>query len=271
MTVSSVRSASLYVGLCTLLIAGCAHAPTPPPAATPVATPDTAAALTPVNTTPPERQHYIMELLAAGKREQARVEAQQLVKEEPTDTEAATLLNEIDADPQTLLGSNSFSYTIQPGETLSTLADRFLGDSNLFYALARYNNIDVPNDAAPGQAILIPKIDHPDHADRPERASHTDRREKEAAPVLRRRDKPEEAVKKTPNAPAEPAPIAVPAPAHDPAKANSLRSQALVEMNRGAIDRAVSLLREASRLDPGSGPISADLARAVRIQGATHK
>ena len=218
MTVSSVRSASLYVGLCTLLIAGCAHAPTPPPAATPVATPDTAAALTPANTTPPERQHYIMELLAAGKREQARVEAQQLVKEEPTDTEAATLLN-----------------------------------------------------AAPGQAILIPKIDHPDHADRPERASHTDRREKEAAPVLRRRDKPEEAVKKTPNAPAEPAPIAVPAPAHDPAKANSLRSQALVEMNRGAIDRAVSLLREASRLDPGSGPISADLARAVRIQGATHK
>ena len=42
-------------------------------------------------------------------------------------------------------------------------------------------------------------------------------------------------------------------------------------MNKGAIDRAVSLLREASRLDPDSGPIGADLARALRIQAATHK
>ncbi len=275
MSLSTVERASAGVVLCAVLVAGCAHGPSigrhPKP------TPESStASLTPANTTPPERQHYITELLGAGKRDQARVEAQKLVEEQPTSSEAATLLNEIDADPQTLLGAANTSYTIQPGETLVTLADRFLGDSNLFYALARYNNIDVPNDAAPGQAILIPTTkrpehgehaDRPDHADRPAHAEHRD-----APPVLRRREEPApEARKPAAAAPTEPQPAAPSAPAHDPARANALRSQALVEMNKGAINRAVSLLREASHLDPDSGPISADLARALRIQGATHK
>ncbi len=254
-----------------MLLAGCAHVPghKPEPG------PDKPAELTPANTTPPERQHYIVELLGAGKRDQARVEAQKLAEEQPTSTEATTLLNEIDADPQLLLGASSTSYTIQPGETLVTLADRFLGDSNLFYALARYNNIDVPNDAAPGQTILIPTTrhgDHGEHADRPDRADHPAHAEhRDAPPVLRRREEPPPEPRK-PTAPSpEAQPAAPSAPAHDPARANALRSEALVEMNKGAIDRAVSLLREASHLDPDSGPISADLARALRIQGATHK
>ena len=267
MSLSAVRRACTYVGLSAALVAGCAHLPGHKPE------PEKPAALTPANTTPPERQHYIVELLGAGKRDQARVEAQKLVEEQPTSTEATTLLNEIDADPQVLLGAQNTSYTIQPGETLVTLADRFLGDSNLFYALARYNNIDVPNDAAPGQAILIPttRHEHGEHADRPERADHPAHAEhRDTPPVLRRREEPPpEHARPSPALAPEPQPASP--PAHDPARANALRSQALVEMNKGAIDRAVSLLREASHLDPESGPISADLARALRIQGATHK
>ncbi|WP_174301003.1 LysM peptidoglycan-binding domain-containing protein [Caulobacter sp. S45] len=270
MSLSTGRRACAYVGLSALLVAGCAHIPGRK------APPDKPAALTPANTTPPERQHYIMELLGAGKRDQARVEAQKLVEEQPTNTEATTLLNEIDADPQVLLGGQNTPYTVQPGETLVTLADRFLGDSNLFYALARYNNIDTPNDVAPGQTILIPSAshgaradhadrdDHPEHGDRPVHAEHRE----PAPPVLRRREEPPPEPKKASSAPAEAQPAT---PAHDPARANALRSQALVEMNKGAIDRAVSLLREASHLDPDSGPINADLARALRIQGATHR
>ena len=266
MSLSTVRRASACAGICALLMAGCAHNPKPPP--------EKPAALTPANTTPPERQHYITELLGAGKRDQARVEAQKLVEEQPTSTEATTLLNEIDADPQILLGAENMPYTIQPGETLATLADRFLGDSNLFYALARYNNIDVPNDAAPGQAILIPttRHEHGEHADRPEHADHPAHAEhRDTPPVLRRRDEPAPDTRKPPAAARAESPPAASAPAHDPVRANALRSQALVEMNKGAIDRAVSLLREASHLDPDSGPISADLARALRIQGATHR
>ncbi len=277
MSLSSVPRAMAHVGLCALLVAGCAHRPKPEP--------DKPPALTAVNTTPPERQHYILELLGAGKRDQARVEAQKLAQDQPTNAEATTLLNEIDADPQVLLGAQNKPYTIQPGETLATLADRFLGDSNLFYALARYNNIDVPNDAAPGQTILIPTAEHADkgdhadrsahgdqgdHADRPDHGDHAAHGEhRDTPPVLRRREEPEP--KKPAAAPTETQPAKPSTPAHDPARANALRSQALVEMNKGAIDRAVSLLREASQLDPDSGPISADLARALRIQGVTHK
>ncbi len=271
MSLSTVRRASAWVGFGTLLLAGCAHGPKlePKPA------PDAAAPLTPVDTTPPERQHYITELLGAGKRDQARVEAQKLVQEQPSNTEATTLLNEIDADPQVLLGAQNYSYTMQPGDTLVTLADRFLGDSNLFYALARYNNIDTPDDVAPGQVILIPSAAHAahgEHADRPEHAEHPAHADhKEPPPVLRRREEPAPEPKKAPSAAAEPQPAGPAAPVRDPARANALRSQALVEMNKGAIDRAVSLLREASHLDPDSGPVNADLARALRIQGATHK
>lgn len=268
MSLSTVRLTSVYVGLSALLVAGCAHLPS----AKHKPEPDKSVALAPANTTPPERQHYITELLEAGKRDQARVEAQKLVEEQPTNTEATTLLNEIDADPQVLLGAENTPYTIQPGETLVTLADRFLGDSNLFYALARYNNIEVPNDAAPGQTLLIPTTRHAEHADRPEHGDRPARTEhRDTPPVLRRREEPAPEPRKPAAAPPEAQPATPSAPARDAARANALRSQALVEMNKGAIDRAVSLLREASHLDPESGPINADLARALRIQGATHK
>ena len=313
MSIPSVRRATACAGVAALLIAGCAHTPKPKP------NPEAAGPTSPpANTTPPERQHYILELLEAGKRDQARVETQQLLKEQPNNTEAATFLNEIDGDPQTLLGDKSFAYTIQPGETLPTLADRFLGDSNLFYALARYNNIDVPSSAAPGLTILVPSTkhdshtgegeaadhpahseraeptehsshserteheapEHPAHADHPEpteHPAHTERADHEdpAAPVLRKRTEPPAEVKKppAPTAPEKPAaaPAAPAAAARDPAHANALRSEALVQLDKGEVDHAVSLLREASRLEPDSQPIAADLARALRIQSATHK
>ena len=263
-----------------MLVAGCAHEPKPQPKPEAVD-----ASPAPANTTPPERQHYILELLEAGKRDQARTEAQQLLKEQPDNAEAATLLNEIDADPQVLLGEKNFSYTIQAGDTLPTLADKYLGDSNLFYALARYNNIEVPNDAAPGTVILMPTTRHEAHpgasqsADRPaepaERPTHVERAEHrdQAPPVLRKRQEPAPEARKPPVLPEAPppTPAAPSAASHDPARASRLRSEALVELNKGEINPAVSLLREASRLDPDSQPISADLARALRIQSATHR
>ena len=50
-----------------------------------------------------------------------------------------------------------------------------------------------------------------------------------------------------------------------------MRSEALVQMNKGSIDKSVALLREAAQLDPDNTAIAADLARAVRIQAVTHK
>ena len=71
-----------------------------------------------------------------------------------------------------------------------------------------------------------------------------------------------------PAAPRPPAPVAVPKPAANAARAAQLRAQGLEQLNRGAIDRAVALLSQASQLDPGNALIQRDLARAVRIRGA---
>ena len=49
-------------------------------------------------------------------------------------------------------------------------------------------------------------------------------------------------------------------------RAARLRSQALEQMNRGAIDDAVGNLKQAAELDPHNALIRRDLDRALRIQ-----
>ncbi|MES2721939.1 MAG: hypothetical protein V4656_02180 [Pseudomonadota bacterium] len=71
-----------------------------------------------------------------------------------------------------------------------------------------------------------------------------------------------------PAAPRPAPPAAAPKPPANAARAAQLRAQGLEQLNRGAIDRAVALLSQASQLDPGNALIQRDLARAVRIRGA---
>jgi hypothetical protein len=67
---------------------------------------------------------------------------------------------------------------------------------------------------------------------------------------------------------AAPAPAPPPKPSVDKARAGQLRAQGLVELNRGEVEKAVSLLRQAQQLDPDNALIARDLQRAVRIQSA---
>lgn len=62
-----------------------------------------------------------------------------------------------------------------------------------------------------------------------------------------------------------------PRPATDPARAAQLRAQGLEQLNRGAVDRAISLLRQAAQLDPSNARIKRDLDRAVRIGAAVKR
>lgn len=71
-----------------------------------------------------------------------------------------------------------------------------------------------------------------------------------------------------PAAPRPAAPVVTPKPGANAARAAQLRAQGLEQLNRGAIDRAVALLSQASQLNPGNALIQRDLARAVRIRGA---
>ncbi len=61
------------------------------------------------------------------------------------------------------------------------------------------------------------------------------------------------------------------APAGNPARASQLRAQGLEQLNRGAVDRAIVLLQQASQLDPSNALIKRDLDRAVRIGAAVKR
>jgi tetratricopeptide (TPR) repeat protein len=94
--------------------------------------------------------------LQAGQEEQAEAELTRILQSEPNNRLATSLLRQIKDDPVASLGRESFAYRVQPGESLSRIAQRFLNDLHLFYILARYNNIKVPRNLAGGQTIRIP-------------------------------------------------------------------------------------------------------------------
>jgi hypothetical protein len=176
-----------------------------------------------------------------------------MLRRQPGDGVATQLLAQIDTDPHVLLGRESYSYVLRPGETLSTVAQRALGNPMLFYALARYNNIAVPSSAAPGQTIQVP-------GRRPAPAA--------ARPEPRPQARPPRSA--TPPPATTPVPRPAPAPASppgNPGQAARLRAQGLAALNTGAADRAVALLSRALSLDPGNAAIRNDLGRARRIQG----
>lgn len=209
------------VALLSALSAACASTPTPGPTASLAA----ASAAVP----PAERLKRAVDHLGRGEAEAAHAELAQLLTEKPGDTTAKKLLDEIERDPKAMLGTRSYAYKIKPGETLSTLSARFLGDPLLFYALARYNGIAAPNSAEVGRTLQIPGFP------------------KVAPPVKRAA------------APPPPAPV-------DPERAGKLRRAALEAMTKGSIDQAVALLRQAQPLDPANQFIKIDLDRATRIQ-----
>jgi tetratricopeptide (TPR) repeat protein len=55
-----------------------------------------------------------------------------------------------------VLGSEYFDYTVRSGESLSLIAERYLGDPLEFYILARYNGIDNPSRLDVNQTIRVP-------------------------------------------------------------------------------------------------------------------
>jgi len=137
-----------------------------------------------------------LDQLQAGQEDAAEAELRRLLQSDPNNRLAQSLMRQIKEDPQVLLGRESFAYRVQSGESLSRIAQRFLGDVHLFYALARYNNIKVPKTLAGGQNIRVPgKAPPPGSA--PPAANPP------PAPVP---------------APAPPAPTPVPAPPPAPAK-----------------------------------------------------
>jgi len=144
---AGVHAATLAV------LAGCATQPELPPAdsAEPGIESEPA-------TAPEEDYSYqrAVALLVEGRTDPAERMLKTRLEAVPGDDSARELLRQIQADPTEYLGESSFEYEVKPGESLSVLADRFLGNHRLFIVLARYNDIETPSLLRVGQALRIP-------------------------------------------------------------------------------------------------------------------
>lgn len=281
----TMKSRSMYAGLAPwaagiALIAGCVQPPAsrdeppatrPAPQAAPAsASPAPAPATDAVPALPPLTPQTIpkavtgaIEMLEQGHEDQAAAELQRVLAVEPNHRLAQSLMRQIKDDPVAMLGKESFPYRVQAGESLSRIAQRFLGDVHLFYALARYNDIKVPRQLAGGQQIRVPGKAPPPSALTPP-----------AAPV-----------KGGASAPAVPTPTAAPvtaasapAPAPDPAveaaQAAKARTDAINRNVRAArsafakqdLNGAIRAWDAVLELDPGNRTAQLERQKAIDLK-----
>jgi tetratricopeptide (TPR) repeat protein len=151
-----------------LLMSGCAKprpepappvpAPGPEPQAAPTTPPPPLPPRQPTEAEKAAAQNRALqaaELLQDGKVTETRLELQRSLKLDPRNVLATTLMRQLDEDPTAILGKEFFLYKVMPGDTLSRIADRVLGDKYMFYAMARYNGITMPRQLQAGQVIKI--------------------------------------------------------------------------------------------------------------------
>jgi tetratricopeptide (TPR) repeat protein len=107
----------------------------------------------------PQAQKLALEAvdqLQNGDEPAARTTLERALALDPANDLARKLSDQIRADAQKELGPQFFRYTVQRDDTLSKLAQQFLGDRFRFYILAKYNDIGNPSRLSAGQVIRIP-------------------------------------------------------------------------------------------------------------------
>ena len=95
--------------------------------------------------------------LQVGEEQNAKQELKLALLQEPANSTAVGLLNQINTPATKYFeGESSFPYTTGSGDSLSTIAKKFLNDPLKFYILAKFNDIDNPSRLQAGQTIKIP-------------------------------------------------------------------------------------------------------------------
>lgn len=191
-------------------------------------------------------------MLEQGHEDEARAEVQRALATDPNNKLAQSLMRQITSDPVTLLGRESFAYTVRPNESLSMIAGRFLGDIYSFYILARYNNIAVPRQVAGGHTLRIPGKAPPPAMARETRPSPP------PAPAHER-----EAAR------AEPAPapvVAAPAAPPEPTPAERAMRAAQAAERGGNLELALVEYRKAASLNEGGAEDKAAQVQRQLVQ-----
>lgn len=95
--------------------------------------------------------------LQYGQEANAKADLEAALRQDPESKIAKSLMAQILADPvQYFGGQEFFSYTVQSGDSLSTIARRFLDDPLKFHILAKFGGITDPSHLQPGQTIKVP-------------------------------------------------------------------------------------------------------------------
>jgi len=168
---SAFRGIAIAIAAAAILV-GCA---TPPPATDAAAGPGAAGRPAPAATAPVPAPAPVPELTPAQAKAQAqrlaldavdqlqngdeaaaRLTLDKAVALDSTNDLARKLQDQIKADAQKELGPVFFRYTVQRDDSLSKLAQQYLGDRFRFYILAKYNDMASPNKLSAGQVIKIP-------------------------------------------------------------------------------------------------------------------
>jgi tetratricopeptide (TPR) repeat protein len=114
------------------------------------------AAAAPRGETTARSLRWIMEKLQDGQLEVGREALTDFLQRDPANPTARRLMQQLEADPETLLGRAHTRYTVRAGDSLGGLAARHLGDPVWFLALARYNDIKRPRLLTVGQTLKLP-------------------------------------------------------------------------------------------------------------------
>ncbi len=186
------------------------------------------------------------EMLESGNDEPARGELKRALGVDPQNKLALNLSRQMTADPVATLGRESFAYTVRPSDTMSRIAQRFLGDVYSFYILARYNDIKVPKQVSSGQVIRVPgKAPPPSAAPAAERTAPAVTPHAAAAPPSI------ESVLRAPQAPAA-APVASPKPPEPTPGERAMRAAAAAERAADLPRARAEYLNAASLNQPGA-------------------
>jgi tetratricopeptide (TPR) repeat protein len=261
-----------------VLLAGCATPPPPAPAQVP--TMPAPAPLPPEpDPTPPRAPQRpataaeaaqaqkiaraVIDLLEAGKEDEARAELDRALALDFNNKLAVNLMRQITMDPAEL-GRESFNYTVRPSDTLSRIAQRFLNALYAVYLLARYNGIAVPKQISSGQVLRIPgKPPAGGTAAAPEPAARP------PAPAPSRAAAAPAPVPAEPPA-ATPAPVPPPPPAPTPAPEPSPGEQALrsaeAAERAGQLERALTEYERAATLDQSGAKARAEAVRKRLVE-----
>ena len=233
-----------------LLVGGCATPPPAPVAPAPVAPPPVVVAEAPKPAAPvvPEltpaqakaqAQRLAIEtidLLQNGDEAGARAKLEQAQALDAANDLARKLMDQIKADPQKELGAVSFRYTVQRDDSMSKLAQQYLGDRFRFYILARYNDVQNPSRLAAGQVLKIPGKAPPAGA-----AAAGAAAARAPAPATVAADAPDEAIK-----------LASVDSATPRNASSALMQQGLDLQRAGNLEGAYEAFRDAAQRDPGN-------------------